>query len=262
MSVIKNVAKRITRKVLQRTPLGYRFLLRRDYGVSGPHGYPNAQWANAVLKSQDEVDAAIDQIRMLGLPIMDDAPKNWDSLVALDWILKTTNKNARVFDAGGELYSVILPWLSLYGYKNLIAGNLVFNSRIKKGPITYQYADITQTGFPSATFDAITCLSVIEHGVDLPTYFSEMSRILKPRGTLITSTDYYETAIDTRGQTAYGVPIRIFTRDEITRALEMAEEFSLIPVAPLDLSSGETVVHWEKYDLKFSFLIFSLQKAA
>jgi len=79
---------------------------------------------------------------------------------------------------------------------------------------------------------------------------------------LITSTDYYETAIDTGGQMAYGVPIRIFTGDEITRALEMAREFNLIPVAPLDLSSREKVVNWEKYDLKYSFLIFSLQKAA
>ena len=261
MSMTTNMAKRIARSVLQRTTLGYRFLLRRDYGVSGPHGYPNARWSNAVLKTQDEVDAAIDQIRVLGLPIMDDPPKNWDSLAALDLILKTTNRDARVFDAGGELYSVILPWLFLYGYKSLIAGNLVFNSKMHKGPITYQYADITKTAFPPATFDAITCLSVIEHGVDLRAYFREMSRILKPRGTLITSTDYYETAIDARGQMAYGVPIRIFTRDEITRALEMAREFSLIPMAPLDLSSGETVVHWDKYDLKFSFLIFSLQKA-
>ena len=35
------------------------------------------------------------------------------------------------------------------------------------------------------SFDAITCQSVIEHGVDLEAYFREMARILKKGGHLI-----------------------------------------------------------------------------
>ena len=37
--------------------------------------------------------------------------------------------------------------------------------------------DITKLRFDAGTFDAVTCLSVVEHGVDLDAYFREMSRI-------------------------------------------------------------------------------------
>ena len=119
--------------------------------------------------------------------------KNWDSLAALDLILRTTDTRSRIFDAGGEWYSMILPWLCLYGYKNLTAGNLVFDKKIRRGTIVYEHSDITRTKFSNGYFDAITCLSVIEHGVDLNAYFKEMSRIIRRGGILITS-----TAITTR----------------------------------------------------------------
>lgn len=245
---------------LVRTNVGYYLQLKRNYKFNGPHGYPDAPWTNAVLKTQDEVEASIEQVRSLGLPIMKDPPKNWDSLAALDLVLKTTTKTARIFDAGGEFYSVILPWLFLYGYKNLIAGNLVFDKKIKRGPILYEPTDITKTAHPDEAFDVVTCLSVIEHGVDLDAYFREMSRVLKLGGVLITSTDYWETPIDTRGQMAYGVPIRVFTKEEIVEALALARRYGLTLLSPLDLTSEEKVVHWKPYDLRYTFLTFSLRK--
>jgi SAM-dependent methyltransferase len=208
-----------------------------------------------------EADDALKQVKKLGLPAIQDLPKNWDSLAALDLILKCTGKDARIFDAGGELYSMILPWLYLYGYTNLSAGNLVFRKTIKKGPIVYHHADITRTGSAPAVYDAITCLSVIEHGVDLRSYFSEMSRILKPGGVLITSTDYFDITVDARGQTAYGVPIHIFNREEIAEALALAAQFGLKPTGPMDLRAEQKVVKWRKqYDLNYTFIIFSLRK--
>jgi hypothetical protein len=95
--------------VLIRTSPGYRFLLKRDHDVRGPVGYPAAPWVNTVLKSQEEVDRVVEQVQSLELPLMSDLPKNWDSLAALDFILRNTSKRAKIFDAGAELYSVILP---------------------------------------------------------------------------------------------------------------------------------------------------------
>ena len=262
MRPIYRAVKRKALRWLGFSSLGFRLSLRIRYRSTGPYGYPDAPWHNAVLKNQCEVDSTISQVRKLGLPVMKDPPKNWDSLSALDLILKCTDKNARIFDAGGELYSMILPWLFLYGYRNLSAGNLVFKRPIKKGPITYHYSDITQTGLDSEAYDAITCLSVIEHGVNLRSYFCEMSRILKPGGVLITSTDYFETQVDTRGQMAYGLRIHVFTREEIAEALEIAGQFGLTPIGSLDLSAEEKVVNWKAYDLNYTFVIFSLRKTA
>lgn len=247
---------------LQWSNFGFRLSLWLRYGATGLHGYPDAPWQNAVLKNQNEVNNAISQVRKLGLPLMQFLPKNWDNLAALDLILKCTQKDARIFDAGGELYSMILPWLFLSGYRNLSAGNLVFQKPIKKGPILYHHSDITQTGLDPATYDVITCLSVIEHGVNLRSYFCEMSRILKPGGVLITSTDYFETKVDTGGQMAYGTPIHVFTREEIAEALEISRQFGFTLLGPLDLSAEEKVVHWKQYGLNFTYVIFSLGKTA
>jgi SAM-dependent methyltransferase len=215
---------------------------------------------NTALKSREDINRAIEQVNKLGLPQMKDPSKNWDSLAALDLILINKNKNEHIFDAGGALYSVILPWLFLYGYRNLIAGNLVFNKPIKKGPIIYKYCDITNTDFNDDSFDIITCLSVIEHGVNLQAYFREMSRLLKPGGILITSTDYYETPVDTKNQQAYGVPIHVFNKDEITSAIKLAAQFGLTSIKSIDLNVNEKVVKWERFNLEFTSIVFSLYK--
>ena len=81
--------------------------------------------------------------------------------------------------------------------------------------IHYEPGDATDTRFDTESFDAITCLSVVEHGVDLDGYFREAARILKPGGALVTSTDYFPDPVDTAGKHAYGVPVKIFDRDEI-----------------------------------------------
>jgi 2-polyprenyl-3-methyl-5-hydroxy-6-metoxy-1,4-benzoquinol methylase len=107
----------------------------------------------------------------------------------------------------------MLPWLCPYEYRRLDGINIVFGEQKKLGPITYKYGDITPTDYDSATFDVISCLSVIEHGVDPKEYFREASRILKPGGILITSTDYWQSQIDTRHQQMYGVPVQRFRSD-------------------------------------------------
>jgi len=262
MKHIYRSTKQWMRKLLEWTNLGYRLSLWRDHRVITPRGLPQAPWANAVLNNHEEVRQAVEQVARLKLPPMRFPPKNWDSLAALDIILKNTTPDAHILDAGGEQYSVILPWLFLYGYEHLVCGNLVFDRPIKKGPIRYLYADITKTDFPDGAFDAITCLSVVEHGVELAAYFREMSRILKPGGLLITSTDYFETPIDTKGQVSLGCPIHIFTKGEILQLVQRAEQFGLRLVGPLDLACDEKVVWWDAYDLRYTFVIISMRKCA
>jgi len=121
--------------------------------------------------------------------------------------------------------------------------------------------DLTNTSFPAESFDAITCLSVIEHGVPLEAYFREMHRLLKPGGLLITSTDYYPTAIDTHGAVAHGSPIKVFSMPEIQSALALAKDIGLKPTGDLDLECKEKPIRWEPYGLEYSFVIFTLQKA-
>jgi SAM-dependent methyltransferase len=226
------------------------------------HKLPKPQLENGVLKTREQLYGVLLQVRELDLPLCEDLAKNWDSLAALDSILRRVPKSGDILDAGAEMYSVILPWLASYGYKNLIGINLSFNSVTRRGAIAYEHGDITCTRFQDGFFDAITCLSVIEHGVNLQAYFAEAFRILKPGGILITSTDYYQTAIDTRGQIAFGVPIHIFNEKEIIRALETARKAGFELTGQIDLSTEEKVVTWDEYGLSYTFIIITHRKAA
>jgi SAM-dependent methyltransferase len=200
--------------------------------------------------------------RELRLPLHRAEKKNWDHLAAVHAIVGTYPKSAVVLDAGAEFYSNVLPALFVYGYEHLYGMNLSFTDPARRGPIRYLPGDITQTDFPNSFFDAITCMSVIEHGVSLPAYFQEMFRLLKPGGILITSTDYYSDPIDTMNQVAHGAPVKIFSRHEVEEMLSIALECGFEPTSPIDLSCTGRPIRWDLYNLEYTFLIFTLRKPA
>jgi SAM-dependent methyltransferase len=219
-------------------------------------------WLNTNLKTKDELSLAIKIIEKSNLKLHPNIPeKNWDSLIALNAITQNTDKSAIILDAGGEKSSLILFWLYQLGYSNLKCLNLTFNKRIKRGDIEFIPGDLTKTLFPNNYFDAITCISVIEHGVDEVKYFKEMYRILKKGGLLLTSMDYWENEIDRMGGLAYNNPIYVYNKNSIRNLLEKALKQGFILFGPeIDLNCQNKVVKWEKFNLDFTFLIFSLQK--
>jgi len=243
-----------------RTQPGYRAYLRLKHGAGTPKGVPTAPWQNTTLKSRPDVEQALAQVRKLGIVDHGDLPKNWDALAALAVVLDHTNPTSAVLDAGAEYYSPLLPSLSLYGYQNLVGINLAFRKVVRRGPIRYEPGDLTNTRFEPRTFDAITCLSVIEHGVDLDGYFREMARILKPRGILVTSTDYWPEPLSTGSATVYGCPVKIFTESEIRSALELSGRHGFELTGPVDLSAEEKAVRWERVGLDFTYVTFCLRK--
>ena len=238
----------------------FRLYLSLQSGSRSPAGSPEPRPENMVLQTKAEWEEALDEVKRLRLPPHVGAPKNWDSLAALSCILKRTSRDAAVLDAGGEKYSQILPWLYLYGYRNLSCLNLAFRRSAQWGPIRFEAGDVTRTRFGPESLDAITCMSVIEHGVPLQAFFREASRILKPGGLLIVSTDYYPSPIDTGGARAFGAPIRIFDAEDVRSALEIAGESGLHPTTEIRLECAEKPVTWKEYSLDFSYLLVTLQK--
>lgn len=63
--------------------------------------------------------------------------------------------------------------------------------------------DITNSGFDSSSYDAVTCISTLEHIPDFNAAVSEMARLLKPSGILILtfpySTDFCENVYSLPG---------------------------------------------------------------
>jgi SAM-dependent methyltransferase/glycosyltransferase involved in cell wall biosynthesis len=218
---------------------------------------------NAVLRSSRDFRKCRRALQMLNLPVHIDSPKNWDSYAALDIILRHSGDDRSgklILDAGGEYYSAILPQLAACGFENLFCINLAINETEVKGKISYEFGDITGTRFPDAVFDFIVCLSVIEHGVDLGKYLTEMARILKGGGILITSTDYWVTPVNTENKTAYGVPVRVFDRDDILHIVELASRTGFILKGHLDLECDEKTIGW--LGMEYTFIYFTFERAS
>jgi len=76
------------------------------------------------------------------------------------------------------------------------------------------------------------------------------------------SVDYYPKIIDSRGQVAYGVPIHIFSKEEMLEAFRIGESYGLYLTGDIDLDCTEKVVSWDKFELDYTFVVFTLEKRA
>jgi SAM-dependent methyltransferase len=208
---------------------------------------------NAALRRERDAFVAEKILRTAKLPLHPDPVKNWDTCLALVHACTATTPGAAILDAGAERYSPFLPALNELGFADLTGINITFGQPEFVAGATLRHGDITRTDFPTGHFGFIACLSVIEHGVDIGAFLAEASRLLQPNGTLFLSFDYWQHEVDTRGQHAYGVPIRIFTRDDALQMIATAAGVGLELETPADLTCENRVVHWERFDLRYTF---------
>ncbi len=221
------------------TRLYYRSLPKRnrDKTLAQCADILNCRRINAVLKTRREAEESVANLKKLKLFPHGDFPKNWDCYHAFTFILNYGGLNSEVLDVGSAVYGVILPWLELYGYSNLHGCDISFKEDFRKGKIHYSRQDLQKTNFKSSSFDFITSISAIEHGVDVHAYLKEMSRLLKPDGYLLTSTDYWHEPMDTKGLHPYGKALgemRIFTRKDIEQLVQVAPGYGLELIQPID----------------------------
>lgn len=244
---------------LERHPATFRLLLRLRGG-----GFPPLRVAaprmNAALPSRAAWEDALERVRSAGLPPHPDAPKNWDGLAALEFILARTSPSARVLDAGGEIYSPLVEWLYQWGYRSLEVLNLIFPAPFRRGAIRYTPGDCTAMPYPDASFDVIVSLSVIEHGVDTRRFLREAGRVLAPGGYLIVSTDYWPERIDTAGLRAYGSDVRIFSRPDIETLQAEAVDAGFEPTGDVDYAAAERAVTWQAVSLQYTFIVLALRR--
>jgi SAM-dependent methyltransferase len=228
-------------------------------GVTGP--IPPVVPPTALLHSEEEWRNAVAACRRLRLPLHHQPEKNWDALGAVSAVLDRFGRDAAVLDAGSARYSSILPWLRLYGLSRLLGINLEFGREVRHGPVRFRHGDVTRTGLPPDSIDAVTCMSVIEHGVPVDPFMAETARILKSGGLLSLSTDYDRQPPDTTGLLAYGQPVRIFGPGDIRQLVANAEAHGLRLIGDLDLDHDERPVHWRRMGLHYTFILLSFARA-
>ncbi|WP_119065355.1 class I SAM-dependent methyltransferase [Aggregatilinea lenta] len=216
------------------------------------------------LKMREEVVESNRRVDALGLVPHKALEKNWDFLNAFSAILLRDRLDDVVVDMGSGRNSVILRWLALYGYKRLYGCDLIAEPHVE-GPVEYTVQNIEQTNYPDHFADVITCLSVIEHGVDTVRFLAECERLLKPGGLLIISTDYWQTPLDLEGVEDELGPVHIFSAESLKAALfDPAEQGGLRVAGQPDFTCDQPVVarpSVPQIDGKYTFYFMRFQKA-
>lgn len=207
-----------------------------------------------VLKDLSQVERSVQECQAEGLDLFSDRPKNWDSLLAYQSIKAECQKGAHVFDAGGEYYSVIGPWLAKHHQADVTVANLAFTDPKQVDSVLYEHGNIEHLAYRDESFDAMTCLSVLEHGVNLKHFFSEAYRLLKPGGLLIVSVDYEKEKIDCSGIMAFGVPMVIFSANETDEMLNIASDEGFIVPTIDAYEPTEGPVKWKGKEYGFFYV--------
>jgi SAM-dependent methyltransferase len=215
-----------------------------------------------VLSTVDQYEQSVAECRRLRFPLHRDHPKNWDALGAVTTVVNELGTDIRVLDAGAARYSSVLPWLRLLGVRELIGNNLEFTRTIHHGPVRFDFGDITAMPYSPSSLDAITCMSVVEHGVPLEGFAADAARVLRPGGLLIVSTDYDQSPPNTEGKFAYGVPVKIFGPSEIEDLVALASKHSLELIGELKLAHDQRPVHWKRTGLDYTFIRLTFRRTA
>jgi SAM-dependent methyltransferase len=233
----------------------------RDQRLSGIDP-ADAAWiagqTNRALRTAGDVARAREATAKARLPFPPEPLKTWDNYIALYHTLRTTECDSPVLDAGtgAARQSAYLPGLRTLGYTDLTGINIVWHDVEIVDGIVYRPGDVTRTEFPASQFGFVACLSVIEHGVDWRKFYQEMSRIIRPEGRLFVSMDYWQDPVDTKGREAFGVPVKIFEREEISQMVDHAASVGLAVEGEIGLECEELVVSWLGLSYTFLNLLF------
>jgi SAM-dependent methyltransferase len=188
-----------------------------------------------------------------------DKRKSWDVLKTARFLETNVSKASAVLDVGAYA-SEILYILYKLGFADLTGIDLNPNlGRMPQlGDIKYVSGDFTKTDFPSQRFGAVTAISVLEHGFCGAKVFSEVSRLLQPRGYFVGSIDYWPDKIDTSGIDFFGVDWKIFSKNELLGLISEARQFGLVPVGQLEFDASERTVRCS--GRRYTFAWFAFQK--
>jgi SAM-dependent methyltransferase len=182
--------------------------------------------------------------------------KTWDVQRSLDAFVARLEPDDAILDIGCFACDM-LPALKRLGYHNLFGIDL--NPAVLQMPdadvIDYTVGDLLSTPWPDSHFAGISAISVIEHGVPDDELCREVSRLLRPGGVFVFTTDYWPQKIVTT-ERMFDRDWRIFDATEIEALIAVARSHNLHPASEPGNTIRETsspAIHFAGKDYTFLY---------
>jgi SAM-dependent methyltransferase len=222
-----------------------------------------------VLQSIAEVGNGVLSLQRNGLPTHTTFQKNWDH--HLLWsALDPLDRRTRIVDLGcgdGQFLRLAsaMGFTDVHGVDLRIPWTLRAKQLIKplrtrrwRLPFRLRAASITDLPHPDGYFGFAACVSVIEHGVPIEPFLSEVSRILAPGGRALLTTDYWEQPLATDAKfRAFGSPWTLFDGQNISCLVRSARQLGLAVVEDSGIPPcGEKTVVWGGVEYTFIAIEF------
>lgn len=123
--------------------------------------------------------------------------------------------------------------------------------------------DLMNPPYEDGKFQYITCLSVMEHEVDLSKLAEHCSRLLSAGGKLFLTFDYWDPKIDTTGKELYGLKWNILSRQEVEAMISIFQSKGLQITGEIDWATDEAVINpafCSPFDVAYTFGVFEFEK--
>jgi SAM-dependent methyltransferase len=222
-----------------------------------------------VLQNWEEIGQAVKFLADRRLPRHQSTEKCWDFSLLFQ-VAEPLDRQVQILDMGcGGLNT--LHFLYEMGFRSLAGMDLAppFIDRLRqirfmrrknlwRKPYRILKGDIISTGLGAGRFGLLTCISVLEHGVNLDQFFQESARLLQPRGRLFVTVDYWSEKIDTRtGVGEFGLPWEIFSRVEVEKMIAIARSQGLELIEPAGIPGvDQACVYWQERQYTFIAMAF------
>lgn len=190
-----------------------------------------------------------------GIQIGDEL-KSWDVLKTAQFIEAHLPKDAAILDIGA-FGSELPPLLWRLGYRRVsgIDLNPAINQMPFAGSIDYRVANFLAAPYADHSFDAVTAISVIEHGFDGEVLATQLARLLRPGGYFIASFDYWPEKISTAGERMFDMSWTIFSRQDVQEFLRVCACHGLTACGPLQFEVPSPPISYAGKQYTFAWLV-------
>lgn len=193
---------------------------------------------NEFLKNREQITAATNWLKNSGYVTHPISCKDWE-LMSVTKALR----DGPLIDLGADGSRVLHNAI-----KKGIAGRKVgvdlmgVTADNKAEGAEYYLGDLMHTKFENESFDTVVSLSTIEHEVDLSLFAWEASRLLRQRGSLIVSFDYWHPKVNTGAVKLYGLEWNILDLHDVIQLVNLCIGEGLVLSHEIDWEAPTKVI--------------------